>query len=115
MDDPLVLLQETFEREASGEDRPLSLPWQKLDFGLGGGLRPGTFNILVGEPGSAKTYIALSICLFAEHGGWKWAYWPLERDDAYAARRLQQASVAQADAVHREVSRRTRNRVAHCL
>ena len=88
MADPLILLQETFEREASGQDKPLPLPWTKLDFGLGGGLRPGTFSILVGEPGSAKTFVGLCICLFAEHKGWRWSYWPFERDDTYAARRL---------------------------
>lgn len=88
MSDPLVRLQETFDREASGQEKPLPLPWSKLTFALGGGLRPGTFSMLVGEPGSAKTYIALAICLHAYRAGWRWAYWPFERDDAYAARRL---------------------------
>ena len=88
MSDPLMRLQETFDREAAGQEKPLSLPWPKLAFALGGGLRPGTFSLLVGEPGSAKTYIALAICLHAYRKAWRWAYWPFERDDAYAARRL---------------------------
>ncbi len=88
MRDPLVNLIDVLEREAKGIDRPLPLPWPTLNSGLGGGLRPGTFNLLVGEPGSAKTYIGLAACLHAERNGWRWAYWPFERDDAYAARRL---------------------------
>lgn len=86
--DPLLDLQEQLEREAAGQDRPMPLPWTRLNFALGGGLRPGTFSLLVGEPGSAKTYIALAACLFAYQHNRAWAYWPLERDDAYAARRL---------------------------
>lgn len=88
MPDPLEKLQETFDREASGEDKPFPLPWPKLTFAIGGGLRPGTFSLLVGEPGSAKTYIALAMCLHAHRSGWPWVYWPFEREDAYAARRL---------------------------
>ena len=88
MHDPLLKLKETFDREASGEEKPLPLPWPKLSFALGGGLRPGTFSLLVGEPGSAKTYIALAIALHAYSLKWRWCYWPFERDDAYAARRM---------------------------
>lgn len=88
MNDPLVKLLDTLDREAHGEDRPLPTQWANLNIGLGGGFRSGTFNLFVGEAGSAKTYIAQAICLFAEQKGWRWAYWPFERDDTYAARRF---------------------------
>lgn len=88
MPDLMVKLADQLEREAAGSDRPLPLPWPKLNFALGGGLRPGTLNLLVGEPGSAKTFIALEICLHAHLRKHTWGYWPFERDDAYAARRL---------------------------
>lgn len=88
MADPVVKLREQFSLEATGREKSLLLPWPKLSFALGGGLRPGTFSMLVGEAGSAKTYIALGICLHAHRTGWKWAYLPLERDDTYAVRRL---------------------------
>ena len=88
MPDPLLGLQEQLEREATGLEKPLASPWTRLNHALGGGFRPGTFSLLVGEPGSAKTYIALAICLFAHNQKWGWKYWPFERDDAYAARRM---------------------------
>lgn len=88
MSDSLVKLQELFEREEFGQDKPLPLPWSRLNFSLGGGLRPGTLSLLVGEPGSAKSFLALEICLFAHRQGWRWCYSPLERDDTYATRRL---------------------------
>lgn len=88
MPDPLFKLQETLEREASGAEKPLLLPWSRLNFALGGGLRPETLSLLVGEPGSCKTLLALAACLAAYQDGRSWCYWPFERDDAYAARRL---------------------------
>lgn len=88
MADPLIDLQELFEREASGLEKPILLPWTRFTYALGGGLRPGTLSLLVGEPGSAKTYIALAICLAVHVAGETWVYWPFERDSAYAARRF---------------------------
>ncbi len=88
MPDPLVTLREQFDLEADGSEKAMPLPWNRLNTALGGGLRSGTLSLLVGEPGSAKSFLALEICLRAFLAGWTWAYWPLERDDAYAARRL---------------------------
>ena len=88
MADTLMTLRETFDLESTGKLSPMQLPWSRLTFALGGGLRPGTLSLLIGEPGSAKTYIALQICLHAHERGTAWAYWPFERDDTYAARRL---------------------------
>lgn len=66
----------------------MPVPWKRLTEGLGGGLRPGTITMLIGEPGSCKTFMALMACLYAHEKGWKWAYLPLERDDSYAERRV---------------------------
>lgn len=88
MADALVKLREQFDREVFGAERIMSLPWGKLTLALGDGLRPGTLTLLVGEPGSAKTYLALALCLHAYQTGWSWAYQPYERDDTYAVRRM---------------------------
>lgn len=66
----------------------MAFPWKRLTEGLGGGLRPGTITIFIGEPGSSKTFAALLACLYAQENGWKWAYLPLERDNVYAERRI---------------------------
>lgn len=87
MPDPLVKLCEQFDLEASGAESVMLSPWRKLTYALGG-FRPGTLSLLVGEPGSAKTYGALALCLYAYRMGLSWAYWPFERDDTYAVRRL---------------------------
>lgn len=85
---PLIGLYQTLMRESTGEEKPLAFPWKRLTEGLGGGLRPGTITVLIGEPGSCKTFIALTACLFAHENNWKWAYLPLERDNTYAERRM---------------------------
>lgn len=81
-------LSDQFDREHQGLDLPLATPWDHLNRALGGGLRPGTINLLVGEPGSGKTYLALEMCLGAFLKEQPWAYCPFERDDTYAVRRL---------------------------
>lgn len=87
-DPPLVGLYRKLSREAAGEEKPMPLPWTRLNEGLGGGLMPGTITIFIGEPGSSKTFAVLLACLYAHEKGWKWAYLPLERDNAYAERRM---------------------------
>jgi len=81
-------LQEQFQREASGLEKVMPLVYAFLASALGGGLRAGTLTLFVGEPGSAKTFVVLAMCLYAHMHGWSWVYWPFERDDGYAMRRM---------------------------
>ena len=88
MPNTVTKLQERFQREASGQEKVMPLVYALLSIALGGGLRTGTLTLLVGEPGSSKTFAALAMCLYAYLHGWSWVYLPFERDNEYALRRM---------------------------
>jgi hypothetical protein len=57
------------DRRASGEERPIPLPWSNVAAALGGGFWAGTLVTLVGDTGSGKTQWALQTGLHAAENG----------------------------------------------
>ena len=75
------------ERRADGRDKPVPLPWPKVDLVLGGGLWRG-LHILVGNTGSGKSQWALQAALHAAQAGVPALYIGLELDDESLATRV---------------------------
>jgi hypothetical protein len=68
------------ERRATGQEKPLPLPWPGLAAQLGGGLWPQTFTLLVGTTGSGKSQLAVQASLHAARQGTPVLYVALELD-----------------------------------
>ena len=75
------------ERRADGRDKPVPLPWPKVETVLGGGLWRG-LHILVGNTGSGKSQWALQAALHAAKAGVPALYIGLELDDESLATRV---------------------------
>jgi len=79
---------ERMRRRIRGEERPVPLPWKRLELALGGGLWPGAY-VLVGNTGTGKTQWALQVALHAAEQDLPVLYIALELStDALCARLL---------------------------
>jgi replicative DNA helicase len=65
LDDALARM----ERRASGDERPVPLPWSNVAAALGGGLWGGTLVTIVGDTGTGKTQWALQAAIHAAEAG----------------------------------------------
>jgi replicative DNA helicase len=75
------------ERRAGGRDEPAPVPWPTVAAALGGGLWRG-LHMLVGNPGSGKSQLALQAALHAAEQGVPVLYVGLELDREAVAMRL---------------------------
>jgi len=65
---------------ADGSEKPIPLPWPKVEDALSGGLRQG-LHILVGNTGTGKTQWVLQAAIHAAQAGTPVLYIALEADD----------------------------------
>ena len=78
---------ERMARRRAGDEKPIPVPFRSLADCLGGGLWPG-LSILVGNPGSGKSQLAMGLALCAARAGVPTAYIGLELDELGLCARL---------------------------
>jgi replicative DNA helicase len=84
-------------RRASGDERPIPMPWPAVAEGLGGGLWPG-MHVVTGATATGKTAFALQVALNAARAGSPVLYIALELDRAQLAARLLSLVLGDRDA-----------------
>lgn len=75
-------------RRMSGEDTPIPTPFLRLNDMLGGGLWPGTLNVLIASPAAGKTQLAVQSARFAAERGCNTCYVSLEVEREQIALRM---------------------------